>query len=350
MGRKRSVHLNLPVRMKARVRPSGTYFYYFDGQHEIALGREYVAAVRKWAELEGGNAGKKAAIVITFKYVAEKYMLKVLPTKAPRTQKDNLSELDKLYEFFNVPPAPLDSIEPHMIAQYRDWRKVTRSTQELALFSHIWNWSREQGYTAKPNPTIGVKRNRAKGRGDIDISEEMFDAVYTKADQPTKDAMDLAFLAGQRPGDSLRFKEQDIKDGVLWVRQGKTGTPVRVEVIGDLKKVIDRIMARKKAIDEAPIKKGKRAKTKVRSFALVINETGQALTYSALDGRFGKAREAAKIGTHDFQFRDLRSKAATEVEETRGMEQAQGLLGHATSTMTAHYVRNRKGKLVKPTR
>jgi hypothetical protein len=156
--------LNLPVRMKARVRPSGTYFYYFDGQREIALGKDYVEAIRKWAELEGGNAGKKAAICITFRYVAEKYQAKVLPTKAPRTQKDNLAELAKLYEFFDNPPAPLDSIEPHLIAQYRDWRKVTRSTQELALFSHIWNWSREQGYTAKPNPTVGVKRNRAKGR------------------------------------------------------------------------------------------------------------------------------------------------------------------------------------------
>jgi integrase len=333
--------------MKARVRPSGTYFYYFDGKRELPLGQDYVEAVRKWADLEGGNASKRAAVAITFRYVAEKYQAKVLPTKAPRTQKDNLSELAKLYEYFDNPPAPLDSIEPHLIAQYRDWRKVTRSTQELALFSHIWNWSREQGYTAKPNPTVGVKRNRAKGRGDIDISEDMFNAVYVQADQPTKDAMDLAFLAGQRPGDSLRFKEQDIKDGALWLRQGKTGTPVRVEIIGELKKVIDRIMTRKAAIDSTPAKKGK---TKVRSFALVVNETGQALTYSALDGRFGKAREAAKIGTHDFQFRDLRAKAATEVEETRGMEQAQGLLGHATSTMTSHYVRNRKGKLVKPTR
>lgn len=346
MGRKRSTHLNLPVRMLARVRSSATYFYYFDGQREIALGKDYVAAVRKWAELEGGNAKQAAATVITFKYAAEKYLLSdTYKRKAPRTQKDNLDELVYLYKIFSE--GPLDAIEPHMIAQYRDWRKVTRSTQELALFSAIWNWSREQGYTAKPNPTVGVKRNRAKGRGHIDIDEATFDVVYEKADQPTKDAMDLAFLAGQRPGDSLRWKEQDIKEGALWVRQGKTGTPVRIEVIGKLKEVIDRIMARKAAIDAAPCKKGK---TKVRSFALVVNETGQALTYSALDGRFGKAREAAKIGTHDFQFRDLRAKAATEVEELRGMDQAQGLLGHASSKMTAHYIRNRRGKLVKPTR
>jgi len=336
LGRKRSVHLNLPVRMKARVRPSGTYLYYFDGQREIALGRDYVAAVRKWAELEGGNASKAAAITITFRYIAEKYMAKVLPSKAPRTQKDNLAEIENLYKFFDAPPAPLDAIEPHTIAQYRDWRKVTRSTQELALFSAIWNWAREQGYTAKSNPTVGVKRNRAKGR-DVFVTDAMYKAVYDKADQPMRDAMDLAHLAGQRPGDCLRFRETDIKDGALWVQQGKTGTKLRIEISGDLARAIERIMARK-------------AMHKVRSLALVVNEHGQALTYSALDGRFGKARAAAGIGTHDFQFRDLRAKAGTEVEEARGMEDAQGLLGHANASMTSHYVRHRQGKLVKPTR
>lgn len=335
MGRKRTRFLNLPARMKARSRQSGTYFYYFDGKRELPLGKDYVEAVRKWADLEGGNA--KAAITITFRHVAEKYMAKVLVKKAPRTQKDNLSEIEKLYKFFDDPPAPLDLIEPHMIAQYRDWRKVTRSTQELALFSAIWNWSREQGYTAKANPTVGVKRNRAKGRGDIDITEAMFKAVYDKADQPTRDAMDLAFLAAQRPGDSLKFKETDIRDGALWVKQGKTGTKVRVQIVGELAQTIERIRARK-------------AGYKVVSLNLVVNEGGQALTYSALDGRFGKAREAAGIGTHAFQFRDLRAKAATEVDGQSGIDAAQGLLGHANATMTSHYIRNRQGKLVKPTR
>jgi integrase len=121
------------------------------------------------------------------------------------------------------------------------------------------------------------------------------------------------------------------------VQQGKTGTKLRIEIIGDLAQTIARIMVRK-------------ATHKVRSLSLVVNEHGQALTYSALDGRFGKARKAAGIGTHDFQFRDLRAKAGTEIEGSRGMEEAQGLLGHANASMTSHYVRHRKGKLVKPTR
>lgn len=334
MGRKRYVHMNLPRNMLARVRPSGTYYYFFDGTREIPLGKDYVHAVIKWGELEGGNHRK--VDVVTFRYVAERYTAAVIPKKAPRTQKDNLYELTKLYEFFDNPPAPLDQIEPHHIAKYRDWRKVTRSTQELALLSHIWNWAREQGYTAKPNPTVGVKRNRAKGR-DVYVSDDLYNRVYAKADQPTRDAMDLAHLAAQRPGDSLRFTASDIKDGALWVKQGKTETKLRVEITGKLKQVLDRIAARK-------------ATYKVHSLALVINEKGQALTYAALDDRFAKAREAAGVKSAEFQFRDLRAKAATEVEDRDGMDAAQGLLGHADGSMTRHYVRNRIGKLVKPTR
>src|SRR5687767_13472710 len=102
MGRKRSVHLNLPRGMRARVRPSATYYYYDAGDKEIPLGKDYVAAVRKWAELEGGDAPATASEVITFRKVADLYLASPrFMRKAPRTQKDNLSELSKLYKFFD---------------------------------------------------------------------------------------------------------------------------------------------------------------------------------------------------------------------------------------------------------
>ncbi|MBE0268443.1 tyrosine-type recombinase/integrase, partial [Xylella fastidiosa subsp. multiplex] len=51
------------------------------------------------------------------------------------------------------------------------------------------------------------------------------------------------------------------------------------------------------------------------------------------------------------QFRDLRAKAATDKADLAGdMRQAQAQLGHASVTMTEHYVRKRKGAKVTPTR
>lgn len=337
MGRKRTVNQNLPLHMKARKRSSGTYYYYFDGQRELPLGKDYVAAITKWAELEAGNA-LTLIPKITFRFIAEKYFQsESFKAKAPRTQKDYLNDVAKLYSYFDNPPAPIDQIEPHHIALYRDWRKSTHSTQELGCFSAIWANAKEKGYTKLPNPASGIKRNRGTGR-DVYVDDDLFNKVYEKADQPTRDAMELAWLVGQRPGDSLRFKETDIRDGALWVQQSKTKARVRIEITGKLAEVIDRIKTRK-------------ANTQgIRSLALVVNEKGQALSQSALDNRFEHARRAAGVDLNSFQFRDLRAKAATDTEEQIGMEAAQNLLGHKSSNMTTVYVRNRKGKLVKPTR
>lgn len=66
------------------------------------------------------------------------------------------------------------------------------------------------------------------------------------------------------------------------------------------------------------------------------------MTYDALFNRFEKARKAA--GIH-FQLRDLRAKAATDLED---LALAQKLLGHSSRSMTEHYVKRRAGEKVSP--
>lgn len=123
MARKTSTHPNLPKGMRIRKRAYGVYYYYDCGgkpRREIPLGSDYVIAVQKWAELELENKATLAAGLITFKYVAERYIREVIPTKAPRTQKDNLAEIQLLLQFFS--DAPIDQIKPVHIRQYMDWR------------------------------------------------------------------------------------------------------------------------------------------------------------------------------------------------------------------------------------
>lgn len=118
------------------------------------------------------------------------------------------------------------------------------------------------------------------------------------------------------------------------IRQGKTLAKRRIELIGELKLLIDRIMARK-------------AGYRVRSTRLVVIGDGQPMTYHMLRGRFDKAR----IPKSAFQFRDLRAKGGTDTAESSGdILQARDQLGHTTVTMTEHYIRDRKGKKVKPTK
>ncbi|MDR5800612.1 tyrosine-type recombinase/integrase [Caballeronia sp. LZ001] len=370
MGRKPSRNTNLPAGMRARHRPSGTYYYLDMGgkpRREIPLGSDYVLAVKKWAELTV-NARPRHAELITFRYAAEHYQREVLPHKARGTQCNNLKELAKLYEFFDKPPAPLDNIEPIHVRQYLDWRvqdAVRRqkakglpvtgkegqvaANREKALFSHIWNFARERGLTAKANPCAGVRGYREAGR-DTYVDDQTYQAVWNEADDPTRNAMELAYLSGQRPADVLKLTRADVHDGAIWLEQNKTGQRLRIAVQGQLADLINRL------------KDSRTAGGKVQSLALVCSERGEALSVAALNDRFTQARKTAAKKARDqeqyelatsiaaFQFRDLRAKAGTDKEEHAGMAAAKDQLGHADEQMTRRYVRHRKGKLVTPTR
>ncbi|MBB0025132.1 tyrosine-type recombinase/integrase [Ralstonia pickettii] len=356
MGRKPTRNMNLPAGMRARHRGDKTYYFYDLGgkpRKEKSLGSDYIEAVRKWSELEQSKV--PAAPVVMFAAAANKYVAEVLPTKSPRTRSDNVKELDNLREFFK--DAPLDEIEPMHVRAYFRWRAKkarewyeekgraapldaghVRANREVALLSHVFNFARDSGLTRAPNPCAGVKRNEEEGR-DVYVEDDVFAAVYKAADQPLRDAMDLAYLTGQRPADTLRFDERHINGSAeLEIQQGKTKKKLRIAVVGELAAVVERIRARKKGY-------------KVVSTALVVNESGERLGRDALRSRFDKAREAAGIDKDAFQFRDLRAKAGTDKTDSAGdIRQAQKQLGHSSIAMTERYVRNRRGDKIKPTR
>ena len=217
------------------------------------------------------------------------------------------------------------------IRQYMDIRGQTakvRANREKALFSHIFNKAREWGFTTAQNPCQGVKGFKETGRSRY-VTDEEFERVKICAHYTVVDAMDIALLTGQRPADVLKIRRADIRDGALWIVQNKTGARLGIEVTGELAAVIDRI---------------KQRPSKAISAYLIQDENGQPLSQFALRSRFDKARTLAKV---DFQFRDIRAKAATD---TGDLAHSQKLLAHKNREMTEHYVRSRLGERVSPLR
>ncbi|HDR9165744.1 TPA: tyrosine-type recombinase/integrase [Burkholderia vietnamiensis] len=325
------------MRIKRTLRGK-TYYYYDVGgkpRRWQALGGDFVEALRQYADLEQGNREQRS--MITFRHVAQRYATEVLPTKARETQRTNLLQLERLYQFFDDPPAPLDAIKPIHIRKYLDWRKESpvAGNREIALFSHIFNKAREWGATDQPNPCAGVRKHREAGR-DVYVDDRLYKLVWEKADEPLREAMDLAYLTGQRPADVLKLDQRDARDGVLFVQQNKTRMRLRIEIVGGLALLLERINARK-------------ALLKVQSTRIIVDEDGRALGLSALRFRFDRARVSAGVEKNSFQFRDLRAKAGTDKEDAEDLRSAQALLGHGSVTMTEHYVRKRGAK-VTPTR
>jgi integrase len=347
VGRKRTKNLHLPPRMRIR---KGRYFYDTQAKprREIPLGGDYGAALVKWAELEGKGL-TAATTQPTWGMAWTRYLKDVLPLKAPRTQADNMDEAANLLKVFK--DAPLARMRPTHVRDYLDIRgkaAQVRANREKALLSHVFNKAREWGYTDAPNPCQGVKGFREDGREKY-VEEAEFLAVYAQACIPVRNAMDLAYLSGQRPADVLKATIRDVRDGSLAVKQGKTGAKVRITLVRDgivLNALGELVVALQ------PPRTGK-----VTSAYLIRNEDEQPLTYSAMTQRFSKARDAAIEHAQDggqtalaaslkgFQFRDLRAKAATDLEDLRA---AQGLLAHASAKMTEDYVRARAGSKVHP--
>lgn len=325
MGRRRQSNYDDPPRFHKK----GKVWYHVSGTSPriwTKLSSDRAEALRLWAQRECVREDDSTKL---FSVVARRYIREVFPTKSVQTRKDNDKELANLLKVFAH--MPIDAIAPMHVREYMDIRgqaAKVRANREKALFSHIFNKAREWGYTALQNPCQGVKGFKETGRSRY-ITDAEFDQVKAQAHFTVIDAMDLALLTGQRPADVLKLKRTDIRDGALWIIQNKTGQRLGIEITGELAAVIARINERPRQAISA---------------YLVQDENGQAMTQLALRSRFDKARTLAKV---DFQFRDIRAKAATD---TGDLAHSQKLLGHKNRDMTEHYVRTHIGARVAPLR
>lgn len=354
MRRKNSANLDLPPRMIRRnaTLKSGKIWtgYYYNGRDangkrkEIPLGGDLDQAKVEWARLERRAPPKPSHLLGS---LFDRYVKEIIPTKGLRTQSDNMKELKQLRKAFEK--APIDSITPQVVAQYRDARTAkVRANREIALLSHMFTIAREWGLTSNANPCFGVRRNKEKPR-DYYAGDIVWNAVYTEAVQELKDAMDLAYLTGQRPADVLKVATTDLNKDFLGVTQGKTDKKLRLQledggVQSALSAFIDDLLER-------------RALSGIKTSRLITNASGLRMSQQMLRNRWDEAREKAAtkaaadgdsslaVLIRQFQFKDIRPKAASEIELTH----ASRLLGHSTEEMTKKVYR-RVGEIVKPTK
>lgn len=349
MRPRKTENRDLPPGMVRRKRPrkNGTVwvgYYYRDANgKELALGGDLDKARLKWAELE---AKAKPADLKIMRGIFDRYERDIIPKKAPRTQKDNKAELKHLRKGFEG--APIDAITPSMVAQYRDARTAkTRANREIALLSHVFNMAREWGFTDRENPCAGVRKNKEKVR-DYYANDMVWAAVYGQAPQELKDAMDLAYLTGQRPADVIAMKKGDVEGDFLTVQQGKTSKRLRIQMQADgvknsLGLLIDNITARNKHhISQHFVL----SKTGVRVSPQMLRNRwddarGKAVALAASEGRAG---DAEKI--RQFQFKDIRPKAASEITD---IADASLLLGHSEQEITKRVYR-RIGAVAQPSK
>jgi integrase len=124
--------------------------------------------------------------------------------------------------------ALLDSKPPHAA---RSWLVTLRSLCQFAL---------KRGYL-RTDPTANIKLRQIKGDGFHTVTEDeiaKFEAHYPIGTKPRL-AFALLLYTAQRRSDVIRMGRQHIKDGVLTVKQQKTGVTLAIPVHPHLQAVLD---------------------------------------------------------------------------------------------------------------
>lgn len=325
--------------------------YYYCGKTsegkrvEIPLGTDLDDAKIEWARLDRKVMPKPMHLMAR---LFDEYEDKIMPSLKKGTRDDYTKGMRQLRKAFES--APVEAITTQVLAQYRDTRTAkVRANRELALLSTIFTHAREWGLTDRANPCLGLRRNKEIPR-DFYAGDLVWDAVYEVAPQELKDAMDLAYLTGQRPGDVIKTSTLDLNNGFLNVVQGKTEKRLRIrlrdgESASGLSLFIDGLLERKNLAG-------------IKNSILITNQSGLRMSYPMLRNRWDEAREKAAMKAtasgddelattiRKFQFRDIRPKAASEIED---IGHASRLLGHSKEEMTKKVYR-RVGEIVSPTK
>src|SRR5215467_14315857 len=124
--------------------------------------------------------------------------------------------------------ALLDAKPPHAA---RSWLVTLRSLCQFAV---------KRRYL-RTDPTANIKQRSIKGDGFHTLTEDeiaKFEAHHPVGSKPRL-AFALLLYTGQRRSDVVRMGRQHIRDGVLTVKQQKTGKPLAIPAHAHLQTVLD---------------------------------------------------------------------------------------------------------------
>lgn len=327
MGRRRKTDLDLPQRV---YRKHGSLHYVDEETGEWkCLGREtdFEQCMITLAQL---RVGKKLDIkAATVNDLLNLYFARVVPNKAPRTQRDNLKEAAYLRTFFGE--MLVTSVTPQDVATYRDTRTAkVRGNREIALLSHAFTRAVEWGIEGLThNPCAVVSRNREKPR-DRYVDDAELNAFKKFCPDWMRTYLEIKRMSGLRKQTMLELKvatsivtktKKRKTYKVFRTYMPKNDMTVDFRLSEDLQRVIDSIPTSQVYFFET--------------------REGKRYTEGGFDSIW-KRRMAQYVeagGTH-FVEHDIRGKFATDYEDSG--RNPQHALGHKKRSTTDAYIKSKR--------
>ena len=193
--------------------------------------------------------------------------------------------------------ALLDTLPPHAALNW------------LKSFRHFFRWCLDRKLV-RNDPTFGIKLKMPKSDGHHSWAEAeiaAFEAHWPIGSKPRL-ALALGLYTAQRRGDVVRIGRQHIRDGVLTVRQQKTGATLAIPVHLDLTAII--------------------AATPVGHLTLLTTNTGKSYGGNDFTDQFRAWCDAAELPQR-CKFHGLRKAALTRLADA-------GCTAHEIAAISGH--------------
>lgn len=298
-------------------------------------GTEAEAAVRTGRELSVGDRARPAprAKRTTVGDAIRRYIEEYLPSVAMTDRPNRIRQLDWWLE--RIGTVPLADLRPPAIAAAREnlSRSVRPATvnRYVAALSHVLSIATRDWEWLKANPALKLRRLKEPSGRVRHLSDSELEALLRSCEQSANPRLELLVLAalvtGAREGEllALRWRDIDLRQGLIHFRRSKNDDPKTVPMVDSLVKRFERF------VDEI---------NSDRDFVFVTERGAPNFPRKAWE----TALRNAKV--EDFRFHDLRHTAASYLAMSgASLREIQQVLGHRTPQMTARYAHLTNGHL-----
>lgn len=339
----------------------GAYYYQvppglefaWDGKKLFRLGKTLPEAYRVWSSRLDAPAE-----VRTIGELLDRYLLEVVPSKAPKNQTLNalwIKQLRKVFGELTLLPFPPKNVYKYVDLRSRKKKNEngritggrTAALREVEILSHAYTKAVEWGYIDrhpfKGEVRLEGERPRDRYIEDWEVLEMLaLPSTRKKGSVPAIQAyIRLKIMTGMARSDLLRLTSDNLKEDGIHIQRHKTANSTGKRTIYQWTPEL------REALELA------NAARPVRSPFLFCNRagkgyideaTGESHGWDSMWQRFvGRVLSETNVTQH-FHEHDLRAKCASDADS---LEHARALLSHADSRTTEAIYR-RKPEVVKP--
>lgn len=331
----------------------GAYYYMvppgleslWDGKKKFKLGNKLSDAYTEFAKRIEAPSGT----IKTLNEAFDRYILQVIPTKAPASQTSNHQQLKWLRKVFGQ--MPVLPFHPKFVYKYVDMRdSKTTAHREIATLSHVYTklieWGEIDKHPFKGQIRLTGERPRDRYIEDWEITAFLSIPVKPKTGAAVIQAYaKLKLLTGMDKGTMLRLEPaRNFNDEGILIQRNKTKNSSGKRTLYTWTPALKEAVA--EAIAARPVHISPFLFCNKYGLSYINEATGTPSGFKSLWDRYmEKVMKETDLKIR-FTERDIRAKVSTDADT---LEHAQALLSHSDSKITNQTYR-RKPTKVQPLR